>query len=163
MKTVLLMRHAKSSWDNAYLSDFERPLNARGRRDGPRMGELLRAEELTPELILASRAVRASQTAEDVAYASGYEGEIRYSRDLYHADPETIVAALRQIDDRILRVMVVAHNPGLAELAAGWSDEVDRMPTATVARFELRVERWVEVTEESPATLIDLWFPRDLA
>lgn len=162
MKTVLLMRHAKSSWDNAFLSDFERPLNKRGRGDAPRMGTLLRAEGLTPALIIASRAVRATQTAEEVAYASGYEGELQFSRDLYHADAETIVTALQSVDDDVESVMVVAHNPGMADLAAGWSSEVDRMPTAAVAHFELPVERWADVTEYGLATLVNLWFPRDL-
>ncbi len=163
MKTILLMRHAKSSWDNAFLSDFERPLNNRGRRDAPRMGALLRTHDLTPALIIASRAIRASQTAEEVAYASGYDGEIQFSRELYHADKETIVAALQGVDDGVERVLLVAHNPGLSELANGWSDKVDRMPTATIAHFEWPVDSWADVTEDGTANLINLWFPRDLA
>ncbi len=163
MKTILLMRHAKSSWDNAFLSDFERPLNSRGRRDAPRMGALLRAEDLTPTLIIASRAIRASQTAEEVAYASGYDGEIQFSRELYHADGETLVAALHGVDDRVDRVLLVAHNPGMSDLAASWNSDVDRMPTAAIAHFEWPVEQWTYVTEDGTADLVNLWFPRDLA
>ena len=77
MKTLLILRHAKSSWDNTWLSDHERPLNDRGRRDAPRMGRLLRDEELVPDLIITSSAERALSTAEAAALACDYDQEIK--------------------------------------------------------------------------------------
>jgi phosphohistidine phosphatase len=76
MKTLLVLRHAKSSWNDTSLDDHERPLNKRGRRDGPRMGELVREHRLTPDIIISSDAVRARRTAEAVAEAARYAGEI---------------------------------------------------------------------------------------
>ena len=77
MKTLLLLRHAKSSWDNSELADHDRPLNGRGRRDAPRMGQLLAQHDLTPDLIVTSAARRAATTAELVALAAEYGGDIQ--------------------------------------------------------------------------------------
>ena len=116
MKTLLLMRHAKSSWDNARLSDYERPLNERGRRDAPRMGELLRREGLTPDLIVASSAKRAATTAELVALELSLDSDIRYTEQLYLAEPDAYITLARQLDDGIETLLMVGHNPGIQEL-----------------------------------------------
>ena len=89
MRTLLILRHAKSSWANNRLADHARPLNKRGKLDAPRMGQLLRREELMPDLVISSTAERALTTAEMAALACGYEAAIRVTRDFYHADPET--------------------------------------------------------------------------
>src|SRR5688500_2653227 len=99
MKTLLILRHAKSSWDDASLDDHERPLNARGRRDAPRMGDLLRDELLVPDLIITSDAVRAHTTALAVAEAAGYIGPIVVEPRLYHASPEDVLAVLATVAD----------------------------------------------------------------
>jgi phosphohistidine phosphatase len=91
MKTLLVLRHAKSSWKNANLADFDRPLNKRGKRDAPRMGELLRREGIVPDLIISSSAERALTTAEAVALACGYDLEIQTTRQLYHAWPDDYI------------------------------------------------------------------------
>ena len=85
MKTLLLLRHAKSSWKESSLTDHDRPLNDRGQRDAARMGQLLTDEDLLPDLILLSTATRARTTAELVAASSGFDGEIRLDGELYHA------------------------------------------------------------------------------
>ena len=100
MKTLLVLRHAKSSWDDTALDDHERPLNERGRRDGPRMGELVREHRLTPDIIISSDAVRARRTAEAVAKATRYAGEVRLDRLLYLASPADILGVLRTIRGR---------------------------------------------------------------
>src|SRR5512137_2550352 len=99
MKTLLLMRHAKSSWKDTELEDLQRPLNKRGRRLAPRMGELLREKELVPQLIYSSNAVRARQTAEFLAGATGYTGDIRYQESLYLAEPSAYLDAIAQSPD----------------------------------------------------------------
>src|SRR5688572_5475639 len=114
MKTLLVLRHAKSSWKETALDDHERPLNKRGRRDGPRMGKLIREHGLTPDVIISSDAVRARLTAEAVAAAAGYSREIRLEEALYAASPADILAVLRTATTTTAgTVMIVGHNPGL--------------------------------------------------
>jgi len=100
MKTLLILRHAKSSWKDEALPDHDRPLNKRGKEDAPRMGKLLHDEDLVPELILSSDARRARSTTELVVEESHFEGEVIYSRDLYAAEPETCMEALAQMAGR---------------------------------------------------------------
>ncbi len=162
MKTLLILRHAKSSWDNLYLSDFERPLSKRGKYDAPRMGKLLRREELVPDLIISSSAKRAMATAESVALASDYENEITFTRDLYHADPESYIEALVTVDDNVNCVMVVGHNPGIEEFVEQLSGEWERMPTAALAQIRLPINRWSELTFDSEGNLVSVWRPKEL-
>jgi phosphohistidine phosphatase len=163
MKTLLVLRHAKSSWREAELADHDRPLNKRGKRDAPRMGELMRAEGLLPDLILTSSARRALTTAELVAEASGYDGEIQVSRDLYAAGPEEFIDALCALPDELETVMVVGHNPGLEELVEALTEESSAMPTAALAQVELKIVRWVDLQEEGGGRLVNLWLPRNLS
>jgi phosphohistidine phosphatase len=162
VKTLLILRHAKSSWSEGGLADHDRPLNARGKVDAPRMGRLLRREGLTPELILSSTAERAVATAELVAQASGYENEIRTTRHLYHAGPETYLEQLQRLPDEYGRVMVVGHNPGMEELIDQLTGSGEAMPTAALAQVELPIEQWAGLDETTEGKLINLWLPREL-
>jgi phosphohistidine phosphatase len=162
MKTLLILRHAKSSWSNANLGDHDRPLNERGKRDAPRVGRLLRREGLVPDLILCSSAERALATAEAVALESGYEQEIQVTRALYHGGPEHYLAALRQLPDVCSRVMVVGHNPGLEELLESLTGNGESMPTGALAQVELPIARWSAVVGHTAGRLVDFWVPRDL-
>ena len=161
MKTLLILRHAKSSWSHPGLADQDRPLNDRGKHDAPLMGELLRREGLTPELILSSTAVRAIATAKAVAQASGYEEDIRTTREFYHADPESYLEVLARLPDQYGRVMVVGHNPGLEELVEQLTGAGEAMPTAGLARVELAISRWADLDEDTQGKLISFWHPRD--
>lgn len=162
MKTLLILRHAKSSWANMQLTDYERPLNNRGKRDAPRMGKLLREQDLMPDLILTSSAERALATAEAVALASDYEQEIKYTRSFYHADPEPYIEALQQLDDSYERVMVIGHNPGIEELVEELTGLWERMPTAALAQVALPINHWHELDEEITGELVNLWRPKEL-
>jgi phosphohistidine phosphatase len=162
MKTLLILRHAKSSWSDAGLADHERPLNKRGKRDAPRMGRLLREKDLLPDLILSSTAKRAKQTTEAVAEESGYGGDIRYLGEFYAADPETILEVLRSIPDENIRVMVVGHNPGLEELVELITGESAGMPTAALAQILLPLESWQNISEDVEGEIENLWVPREL-
>lgn len=162
MKTLLVLRHAKSSWKNATLADYERPLNGRGKRDALRMGELIRKEEIVPDLIISSSAVRALATAEAVALESGYDAEIQTTRQLYHGWPDDYVEVIRKVPDGYERIMVVGHNPGMESLVEELTGEWIRMPTAALAQIALAVDHWSELNLESTERLVDDWRPKEL-
>lgn len=162
MKTLLILRHAKSDWNNSRLSDYDRPLNGRGKQDAPRMGRLLRDEALVPDLIITSSAKRALSTAEAVATASGYEHEIKYTRRLYHAAPEQYIEILQEAGGDYERVMVVGHNPGIEYLVDLLTDVDERMPTAALAQVELPIAQWTDLDDEVVGKLVNVWRPKEL-
>ena len=162
MKTLLILRHAKSSWKNTNLSDHERPLNKRGKQDAPRMGTLLAEQNLTPDLIITSSAERALTTAELVALNSAYEEEIIVTRHLYHGDPEDYFEVLREKGDPHQCVMVVGHNPGMEALVEDLTGAYERMPTAALVQIELPIDSWASCTDELAGKLIAVWHPKEL-
>jgi phosphohistidine phosphatase len=162
MKTLLILRHAKSSWKDDMLADHDRPLNRRGKEDAPRMGALLAEEGLIPDVILSSTAKRARSTADTVAESSGYDGEIVYTRDLYHADPESYLYVLRAQPASHESVMVVGHNPGLEELVDVLTGESQRLPTCALVQVSLPLEGWEALTDETEGTLVNIWRPREI-
>jgi phosphohistidine phosphatase len=162
MKTLLLLRHAKSSWKQPELADHDRPLNKRGKRTAPRMGELLKDEDLIPDLIVCSSAVRAHHTALLVAKACGYVGKIKKTRELYLAEPQAYVEALRQVAEKHARVLVVGHNPGLEMLNEALTGEAMAMPTAALAYVELPLKRWSDLDLITECKLVNVWRPKDL-
>ncbi|MFO0869800.1 MAG: histidine phosphatase family protein [Pirellulales bacterium] len=162
MKTLLLMRHAKSDHADGRLTDHDRPLNARGERTAPRMGELLREQQLIPDVILASTARRAVDTAQRVAAAVGWAGDIDRRRALYLSSPHDYVEVLRALPDEPARVLVVGHNPTLEALVSLWNDEDVEFPTAAVAHFEVSLEHWSDLRLDATLILRHLWRPREL-
>jgi len=159
MKTLLLMRHAKSSWDTPGLSDQARPLNKRGQRDAPRMGRLLREKGLVPDCILSSTAMRARQTAEAVAEAVGFEGDICFRDELYGAEPEDYVRALGAVSDSCSSALVIGHNPGLEQLLGAITGQMEAIPTAAIARLRLPIEKWSDLGLDATAELVQVWRP----
>ncbi len=162
MKTVLLLRHAKSSWKDERLPDRERPLNARGRADAPRMGALLRQQGLSPDLALSSPAVRARATAELALEACGYEGQIEFREELYAFEAEPYLHALRAAPDDCQCVLLVGHNPAMEELIEALAGEYQPMPTAAVAQIELPIERWRDLANSREGKLLNLWRPKEI-
>lgn len=161
MKTLLVLRHAKSSWDDPALDDHERPLNGRGEEDAPRMAQLAREEGLAPELIVSSDAVRTRLTAAAMADATG--GRILLDPRLYHASATAILAAVRSVVEHdVTTVMVVGHNPGLEELIALLTGELEPLPTAALAQIALPIERWSTLDTATRGTLIGVWRPKEL-
>jgi phosphohistidine phosphatase len=162
VKTLLLLRHAKSSWDDSSLDDHERPLNSRGERDAPRMGRLARKEGLSIELIISSDALRARLTAQAMADATGYRGQILLDPRLYHASAADILAVLRSaVEDNVATVMIVGHNPGLEDLVARLTGEPEGLPTAALAQIALPIDRWPDLTASTRGTLVELWRPKE--
>lgn len=147
MKRLALMRHAKSSWKDVELADYERPLNTRGLRDAPRMGERLHDAGWRADLIMTSPARRAAVTARTIAECIGYPLiDIAEEPALYLAEPATILDIARGIDDGHTTAMLFGHNPGMTQLANSLGDlRIDNMPTTAVAVFEFAVDRWREI------------------
>ena len=150
MRTLLLMRHAKSSWDNPAQTDHERPLNNRGERSAPIMGQWLKAEGLTPDLIVCSDARRTRQTADLVAPACGYSGEIMVSEALYLASVSAWRTVLRSLPDGSRTVLCIGHNPGLEELLHDATGKFQEMKTASIARLSLDLPTWTDWDERLP-------------
>jgi len=162
MKTLLVLRHAKSSWNDPALDDHERPLNKRGRRDAPRMGELVREYGLIPDVIISSDAVRARVTAEAVAEAARYAGEIRLDPHLYLACPADILSLLATVRENAGPVMIVGHNPGLEKLVEQLTGDRQDMPTAALAQIGLPIDQWRDLKRSTRGTLVGLWRPEEL-
>ncbi len=163
MKTLLILRHAKSRWKDREQSDHDRSLNKRGKRDAPRMGRLAAEHGLRPDLVLSSTAKRARVTAEAVASEAAYPGTVQLERRLYLANPSEIIEVIRESAGDAATVMVVGHNPGLEELVARFGGAGEPLPTAALAEIHLEIPAWSGLTLQSPATLANLWRPRDLA
>jgi phosphohistidine phosphatase len=161
MKLLTLIRHAKSSWKHPGLTDFERPLNARGERDAPRMARRFAAAEPRPDLLLASSAERAERTARSFAAAIGMaDAEIGLERALYLASPSGLLEAVREVDDAVDHLALVAHNPGITdflEILAG--ARIDNLPTCGVARLRLDIDSWSDVAPGC-GQLLDLDTPK---
>jgi len=162
MKTLLVLRHAKSSWNDPALDDYERPLNDRGLRDAPRMGELVREYGLIPDVVLSSDAVRARLTAEAVADVAGYAGEILLDPRLYLAGPTDILSLLPSVRENAETVMIVGHNPGLEQLVEQLTRKRHDLPTAALAQIDLPIEQWRDLTLSTRGTLMGLWRPKEL-
>ena len=161
MKTLLLMRHAKSSWKDTELSDNERPLNKRGKKDAPYMGEMLKEKELVPQLILSSTAVRARQTTELVAAACGFVGDVVYLDSYYLAEPDAYLAGLSTQSDDLERIMIVGHNPGLEGLLQILSGRIEALPTGTIAYLSLPVTSWHGLQHDTEGELLELLLPAE--
>ncbi len=163
VKTLLILRHAKSSWKDTSLDDIDRPLNKRGKRDAPKMGKLIRKGDLLPDLIVSSTARRARETVEYIIEEADYHGDVLWREALYAASPEAYIQALRELPDSYERVMVVGHNPGLEELIAMLTDSWESMPTAALAQLSLNIERWSELGYDPVGKLIKVWRPKELS
>ena len=149
MKKLYIIRHAKSSWDNLDLRDFDRPLNDRGLKDAPRMGKRLKERGVQPDLMVSSPAVRAMATCRALAKALGYpEDKIKIDKRLYQAAEEQLLTVIKECkkfqDPGVL--LVVGHNPGLTEFANRLLDDaIDNIPTCGIVAGELNIQSWEEV------------------
>jgi phosphohistidine phosphatase len=152
MKTLFLVRHAKSSRDDPALPDKERPLNDRGMRDAPRMGERLAKQGVKPDLIVSSPARRALATAEIIAKKLDYKvKDIVVEERLYAAALDDLLEVIQEFSDKPNRVMLFGHNPEMTELAHRLSSKIAAMPTCAVAEFSFDTKSWSSVGKQEPA------------
>ena len=165
MKTLYVLRHAKSSWDDASLGDHDRPLSGRGRRAAALIGKHMGEEGIRPQLVLCSSAARARQTLEGLGDGAG---AVEVDSDLYLASGEELTARLRKIEPDVASVMVVGHNPGMQDLVltlASQGRDLDRVsekfPTAALATLVIDGD-WSDLGERD-ARLVSLVLPKDLS
>ena len=169
MRTLLLMRHAKSSWDRTDLADVDRPLAPRGRKAAPLIARQVRDRQLIPDLVLCSHAERVGETWQLMAPVLGGAVACRTLRSLYLATPSRLLEALRRVADEVRILMLIGHNPGLGALAASLAgtgpDKALRrlqakFPTGGLAVLTFAIERWAELAAGG-GRLEDFVRPRD--
>ena len=170
MKKLILLRHAKSSWDDPSLDDHDRPLNKRGRTAAQVIGNWLRYRDHNPDFILCSSALRTRQTVDRMRAADSSVPEPRIEPELYHAAPDAIVAVLAELPADCRTAMIVGHQPGLGSLARMLADGTENrrcrrayehFPTAAAAVLEADINSWREVAFRS-MRFIDFAKPREL-
>lgn len=158
MKTLILVRHAKSSWDNPELTDQDRPLNDRGKRNASKMGKRLSKRDVKVDLILSSPAKRAIKTARLLADELNYKHEdIIVDARLYPGTVNELRKVVYKLGKKLHRVMMISHHPALSLLARRFASDIAHMPTCAVAEFEFNAEAWPDVCKATlKAASLDL-------
>ncbi len=165
MKTLLLMRHGKSSWKDDNLADFDRPLKKRGKRDVAKMAEMMKQERLIPDYVLASPAVRSRETVEVLAKELDLDDDmIEYVEEFYQAEIEDYLGALSDVTDSFRKVLIVAHNPTLEALLQTIAGEIEPLTTSAIACIKVGIVSWEELEEEEEEVgqLVDVWRPKEI-
>jgi phosphohistidine phosphatase len=147
MKVLYLLRHAKSSWDDPSLADFDRPLNERGVRATGLVARFMEDNGLRPDYVVSSPAARAKTTALYVAGAGGIDRPVRHDARVYEARPLDLLKVVSEADESAGELMLVGHNPGLEGLVERLTGERERLPTAALVRIELRIDAWPQIAD----------------
>jgi phosphohistidine phosphatase len=163
MRTIYLIRHAKSSWDNPTLRDFQRPLNERGLTIAPQMAALLKRDNEIPDLIVSSPAKRALETAHFFATANGIgEEHIQLEEDIYEASPVQLLRVISRLPETADRIFLFGHNPSFTEVANLYSAKaIDNIPTCGIVRIDTTAAVWSEMYEGN-ARVVKTWFPKEV-
>lgn len=161
MKQLFLIRHAKSSWKDTSVSDFDRKLNPRGKKNAPEMGKRLKKHAFVPDLIISSPAKRAICTAKRIAKELGYqESQIRIEPKLYEASYEGFLSVIHSIDSEVSNVFIVGHNPSITEVVNELGDKsIDNMPTCGVTGISFQAAHWNEIVYRGSTFFHD--FPKN--
>jgi len=161
MKKLLLLRHAKSSWDDPAFSDFERPLNARGLITAAFMGELIARRKLEVDAIISSPASRAAQTAMLVKENGGLNASLIFDERIYEASPQTLLVVVSGLGDDLDSAMLVGHNPGIESFIGLLTATVEPMPTAALALIKINIQSWGDI-KFGTGTLIEVIRPKEM-
>jgi phosphohistidine phosphatase len=170
MKRLAILRHAKSSWDDPDLDDFNRPLNDRGWKAARRIGRELAGRDMKFDLVLSSTAARTRETIDGVQQKYDFGAPIRFEQELYLASAATLLKFARGLGEEVNAPLIVGHNPGLEQLIAELtSDDAERLrrrilgkfPTAALAILELPARRWADV-EPASGKIVELVLPKEL-
>ena len=159
MKTLLLLRHAKSSWKDKKLKDKDRPLKKKGEEGAAFIGKVLLENELVPQVILSSSALRANQTAEIVAKVCKLKDSLTVLDSFYMAEPQAYLDGLKELPDQLERAMIVGHNPGLEALLQVMDGKIEALPTGGLAYLVLSLEKWSDISIDTAGELIGFWQP----
>ncbi len=161
MRTLLLLRHAKSSWAAPNTLDHDRPLNPRGEEAATRVGQHLKEKDLVPDLVLCSTAMRARSTFKLAGLACNFSGSVSFLPELYLAEPEAYLDALARLSREAEKVLMIGHNPGLESLLSTLTGHEERMPTAALASLAASVDPdGALLSMNSRCELLALWTPK---
>lgn len=155
-KQLLIVRHAKSDWGNAGLADFDRPLNKRGHANAPEMAERLVKQQIVPELIVSSPALRALTTAKYFAEVWGIPSDsILQESEIYEANVKSLLTVITNFDNQFNQIALFGHNPGLTDLANYLSNgHIYNMPTSSVVIIEFPFDNWEEISANTGKVLL---------
>jgi phosphohistidine phosphatase len=162
MKTLFLLRHAKSSWKDPSLADHDRPLKKRGRKAASRIGRWLRENGLRPDHVLCSTATRARDTLQLVLAEVDRHMPVSMRAELYHGDVAQMISLLREVAEPAPSVLIVGHNPDLETFLEHLTGRSERLPSAALARIELDLSNWSELIDATRGTLVSVLRPREL-
>jgi phosphohistidine phosphatase len=155
MKKLVIIRHAKSSWDDPFLNDHDRPLAERGLKDAPKMAKRLEKKEILPDAIISSDAERAKATADIIAEHLDFpKKKIDFIKELYHGSAPQILSAIKKTDDSVKTLFLFGHNPGLNDLIWKLGGEIDNLPTSGQFGFKFDVKNWDEISSKNAK----VWF-----
>ena len=161
MKRLILIRHSKSSWKDLSLTDFNRPLNGRGKSDGPLMADYLKSKIKKIDYLHSSSSVRTFETSKYFIKQIQF-GKIQYDDSLYHCSATSILNMISSYSDNYQSVMIIAHNPGLTNLINNITNvALDNLPKTGLAEIEFNCDSWSKISYEN-CNLIDLKFPKQL-
>lgn len=159
MKKLCIIRHAKSSWKDFTLDDFDRPLNKRGMLNAPFMGNKLKDKNLVPDIIISSPALRAKTTAEIIAKKVNYNKKIVFKKDIYEVGMSALHKILAKIDDDNTIVFLFGHNPELNMLAKKYVDFDENIVTSGVVEIEFDCDSWNQISAKN-GKLISFDYPK---
>ncbi len=159
MKQLYIIRHAKSSWKNLSLDDFNRGLNKRGKKDAPFMGLKLKEENIVPDIIISSPAVRAKTTAKIIAYKIGYTQPILFDKSIYESTTTTLHKIIKSIDNKNNIVFLFGHNPTLNMFVEDYIEFYDNIPTCGIVKIEFDCNSWEDINS-SNAKFISFDYPK---
>lgn len=162
MKILYLVRHAKSSWDDPSLEDFDRPLNKRGKSDASKMGKRLKKLRIMPDLVVSSPAKRAAKTAQKIAKEIDYPvKKITFKDALYHASSSELLRVIQHTSASVNNLMLFGHNPGLTDFANGLcEDEIDNIVTTGIYALQFEVEDWQQIKLNKKGELLFYDYPK---
>jgi phosphohistidine phosphatase len=161
MRTLYLVRHAKSSWDFPNLSDQQRPLNKRGKKDAPKMGKLLKQRNEVPDLMISSPAKRAFSTAKRIAEELGYKiKDIEKNETLYMADTDEFYDVICEVPKNVNKLMLFSHNYGITYFANYITEtNIENIPTCGIVRVDFEIDLWEDI-ENKKGKLIYFEYPK---
>jgi len=170
MKRLAILRHAKSSWDDPGLDDFNRPLNERGWKAARRLGRELEKRRIKFDLVLSSSSARTRETIDGVKRHYDFSAPIKFEQDIYLASESTLLALVRSLDETVKAPLIVGHNPGLEMLIADLTEDDDqglrqrikgKLPTGAFTMLELEAKHWSDVGKGG-GKIVELILPREL-
>jgi len=159
MKKLYIIRHAKSSWSDLSLRDFDRPLNKRGKRDAPFMGEKLKEKNIVPDLIISSPAKRTKKTIKKITKAMGYNKQVIFNKDLYGTSEHILNKILTKVDNSNEVVFLVGHNTEITMLAENYVGLTDNIPTCGIVEIAFDCDKWADINGNN-AKLVSFDYPK---